>query len=116
MSVSYVKREWDLKSEADEIGGLHPRLRTSWRLTTEADCRHHLCSDPEDRRRDAAGPEGATDAGGAAAVRAAAVLRRALHGLQRDLQVIRHLQNGKGADNEWRDIQSAIYEFLLMTF
>ena len=90
----YVKREWDLESEADEIGGLHPRLRTSWKLTIEAEYRHYLCSGQEDRR-DAAGPEGTTDAGGAAAVRAAAVLRRALHGLKRDLQVIRHLQNGK---------------------
>lgn len=45
--------------------------------------------------QDALGPEGATDPGGAAAVRAAAVLRRAVHGLQRDLQVLRHIQNGQ---------------------
>ena len=44
---------------------------------------------------DAFGPEGATDPGGAAAVRAAAVLRRAVHGLQRDLQVLRRIQNGQ---------------------
>ena len=80
-----ITRQIGLNCEADGIGSLQAQSQDEGQIK----CRV-LTADNHD-----ASAEGATDPGGAVALRAAAVLRRAVHGLQRDIPIIRHLQNGQ---------------------